>query len=257
MESWLQGAVALVTGASRGIGYHTARALLEAGATVYACSRHIEPLERSEASHERLVALRCDVRSIKQVRAMMARIERDHGRLDLLVNNASILGAKGPLQGLDPEAWRETIDINLNGAFFIAQAALPLLAQRASRSPAKIIHLSSSVGREARAEWGAYSISKIGLEGLSQLITEERDPDQLISVTLNPGGTATAMRREAYPEEDPSELPDAERIASTIVLLARALTAEQAGAQFSSRALFEAAAAEVRPEASALPRDDL
>lgn len=245
--------VVLVTGASRGIGREVALQCARLGAQVHVCARQVSSLS-TLSELPGITAHVCDVRDTAQLDALFAAIQSEHGRLDVLVNNASILGPIGPLAGIDDEPWREAIDINLNGTFFVTRRALPLL-EHAHRIPALMINLSSSVGRKARAKWGAYSISKIAVEGLTDLVTAEHDASSLVAVSLNPGGTATQMRAEAYPDEDAASLPTAEEVARTVVLLMHQVGVEQAGAKFSSRALFDVLDQD-GITGSSLPRDD-
>ncbi len=244
--------VILITGASRGIGHELALLCAERGAHVHVCARSLESLD-ALASHPHITAHACDIREGAALDAMFARIHATHGHLDVLVNNASVLGPIGKVADLDDEAWQQTIDINLNGTFFVTRRALQLL-EKSQRSPALIINLSSSVGRKARANWASYCISKYAVEGFTQLLTDEWDASSLVAVSLNPGGTATEMRASAYPEEDPNSLPSAHKVAQTAALLIAHVGAEQAGARFSSRSLFSLLEYE-HLEVSELPRE--
>ena len=233
----IKGCVALVTGASRGIGRACALQLAQAGAIVYACARSEDALRELAEASEGVRVCVLDLRDEVMVEELASEIMEAHGRLDLLVNNAGVLGPRASLDQTSAEALREVLEINVVGAFNVLSASYPAL--RAASLP-RVINLSSSVGRKGRAQWGAYSISKFGLEGLSEIAADELGEDAVV-VTLNPGGTATDMRAEAYPDEDPETLPSAEDVAQTIVLLTRQLRAEHSGKRFSSRALFELA----------------
>ena len=243
----IQSKLALVTGASRGIGRALALELVrEHGACVYACARsHDELLElQRDCQGLPLHIAALDICDTDALDELFARIEEEQGgTLDFLINNASVLGPTETLDMIEDEAWEHVLDVNVNGSFYVTKRALAMLRAASSAddadSPSIIINLSSSVGRKVRAEWGAYSISKYALEGLSALVAEEEDPSQVVSVTLNPGGTATQMRAEAYPDEDPDSIPSAEKVASTITLLLRTLDASCAGKRYSSRALFD------------------
>ncbi|TXD37608.1 SDR family oxidoreductase [Lujinxingia vulgaris] len=246
----IQGSVALVTGASRGIGRACARQLAQAGAIVYACARSEEALEELASECEGVRACVLDLRDEVMVEALASEIMEAHGRLDVLVNNAGVLGPRATLDQTGAEALREVLEVNVVGAFNVLSASYPAL--RAANAP-RVINLSSSVGRKGRAQWGAYSISKFGMEGLSEIAADELGEDAVV-VTLNPGGTATDMRAEAYPDEDPDTLPSADDVAQTIVLLTRQLRAEHNGGRFSSRALFDLAKASPQ-KAVELPTD--
>ena len=238
--------IALVTGASRGIGRELAIQFAELGATVWACARTVTQIPK----HRNIVARACDVRDEAAVGELVRAIDTAHGRVDVLVNNASILGPTGPLETLDVAGFQDTMRVNVEGTFIISKSCIPLL--RAGEA-AVILNLSSSVGRKPRAEWGAYCVSKFGVEALSGILAQELREDGIVSVSVNPGGTATDMRAQAYPQEDPTTLPTAESVAETLVLLADRLTLDQSGAMYSSRSLFE----HVRSDTPAhhLPRD--
>lgn len=229
----LDDTIALVTGGSRGIGRALSIQLAEAGATVYTCARDADALgETREAagSEADLIAETADVTDAEQIQSLIDRIRDERGRLDVLINNAGILGPRCSLEETPLEGWRQTLAVNLDGVFIATRASLPLL--RESDEPL-VLNVSSSVGREGRGGWSAYSVSKCGVEGMTEILADEFDAGCVASI--NPGGTATEMRAEAYPDEDPETLPTAE----TVVLLTRTLGPEQSGRKYDSRDLFE------------------
>ncbi len=239
MSKELQDNVILITGASKGIGRALALELAcNEGAHVVACARSFGELQALKAECEAISIHLCDVSRPETMDALFSHIKSEYGRLDIVVNNASILGPTTSVREIDEQKWQKVVDVNLNGSFYIAKRSLPLL-DKSVRKPGVVLNMSSSVGRKTRAQWGAYSVSKYGLEGLSHLISTEEDPRAIISVTLNPGGTATQMRAEAYPDEDPATLPSARKVAQSAILLMKLVGAEQTGAQYSSRALFD------------------
>jgi NAD(P)-dependent dehydrogenase (short-subunit alcohol dehydrogenase family) len=128
-----------------------------------------------------------------------------YGRLDGLLHNAAALGTLTPIEHYDVPTWCRVLHVNLTAAFALTQVLLPTL----KRSPdASVVFTSSSVGRRARAYWGAYAVSKFGVEGLAQLLAAELEGISQVRVnTLNPGRARTAMRRQAYPAEDADTLP--------------------------------------------------
>jgi NAD(P)-dependent dehydrogenase (short-subunit alcohol dehydrogenase family) len=128
-------------------------------------------------------------------------MEQEFGRLDGLLHNASILGARSPIEHHDVKIWLETIHVNLNAPFILTQALLPLLHK--SKDPS-IVFTSSGVGRKGRAFWGAYGVSKFGTEGLMETLADECSDIRVNCI--NPGATRTAMRKAAYPGEDPTTL---------------------------------------------------
>lgn len=234
----LTACVALVTGASRGIGRAVALELCARGARVHACSRSadagLEALAR--ALPGTLTYHRCDVSNEVDVVGLARAVSASDGRLDLLVNNASVLGPMGPLAGVDAGYARLAFEVNALGTLHVLKHADPLL--RAAGGGA-IVNLSSSVGRKARGGWAVYSATKFALEALSGAAADELADAGVSSVSLNPGGTATDMRAEAYPDEDPATIPTAERVAQTVVALLEHVGPDESGRRYSSRDLFD------------------
>lgn len=215
----LKNKTSLITGGGKGIGRGIAKAFLKEGAVVIICGRNEEDLKRTRdelSKYGNISYIKADVSKRNQVDLLRSKIERVFGKLDVLVNNASILGVRKPIIDYDYDIWQETIHINLNAQFFVTKALLPLLMKG---NNAAIINVSSSVGRRGKAGWGAYAASKFGLEGLTQVLAEELKPKVRVN-SVNPGGTRTEMRREAYPEEDPETLPTPDDIAPVFVYLA-------------------------------------
>ena len=199
--------VALVTGAGRGIGRATAELFAREGASVVLCSRTRRELTAAlsaiRTAGGTASARVTDIGSPRQARALVDFTVRRYGRLDLLINNAGILGPLVPLVEYPLADWTRVLRINLSGTFSVTQhAARVMVGQRSGC----IITVSSSVGRAGRAGWGAYAVSKFGVEGLSQVLAEELRSLGVRTLTFNPGGTRTAMRVEAYPSEDPGRL---------------------------------------------------
>lgn len=245
---------ALVTGGSRGIGRALCVTLVEAGATVYTCARSRPDLEsiadQTGTAPGELHWEVADVTDDEQVDALYERIEREAGSLDVLVNNAGILGEKTPIEAYPPERWRTTMRVNVDGTFLASRGAIPLL-RRAEHG--LILNVSSSVGREGRAEWGAYSVSKFGVEGLTEILAGELREDDTAAISVNPGGTATDMRAEAYPDEHPDTLPSTDEVADTFVLLIRAVGVDETGRRYNSRELFELTGRETPPAGGEIP----
>jgi NAD(P)-dependent dehydrogenase (short-subunit alcohol dehydrogenase family) len=162
-----------------------------------------------------------DLSTTAGIENMVAAFFRQHGRLDVLIHCAGILGAKTELANYPSQVWEEVLWINLTAPFLLTQGLLPAL--RKGDRPS-VIFVSSGVGREGRADWGAYSVSKFGIEGLSQVWSDELRQEGIRVNAVNPGGTRTQMRAAAYPNEDPTTLPTPEDIAPVFVWLARADT---------------------------------
>jgi NAD(P)-dependent dehydrogenase (short-subunit alcohol dehydrogenase family) len=236
------GAVVLVTGASRGIRRATAESFAEAGATVVICARSRDGLAQTAARIKDgggiVWSHRCDLASPRNAATLIRMIMRRFGRLDVLINNAGILGPRVPIADYPLRAWREVLDVNLTGTFAVTQAAARAMMRQGSGC---IISISSSVGRRGRARWGAYAVSKFGVEGLTQVLAEELAPTGVCVVTYNPGGTRTRMRAEAYPDEDPATVRDPTLAARAIVALASSVTMEMSGRAFERDAPAERA----------------
>lgn len=141
--------------------------------------------------------------------ALAARLQQRHGRLDGLVHNAGLLGPRVLLEETPAPALAQVLQVNVQAGFALTQALLPLLK---AADQASVIFTSSSVGRKGRAGWGAYSVSKFATEGLMQVWAEELADAGIRVNSVNPGGTRTAMRAAAYPDEDPARVPAPEDI---------------------------------------------
>ncbi len=234
----LEGKVALITGASRGIGLAIARAYLQEGAAVALCARDAAALAavaedlRALGDEARVLARPCDVTRPEDVAALIAAVEAAFGRLDVLVNNAAVLGPRLPIADYPLEAWREVLEVNVTGVFLVTRAALPLMRRTGGGS---IINLSSGVGRRGRSRWGAYAVSKGAIEIFTQVLAEELALEGIRVNAVNPGPTRTRMRAQAYPEEDPLSLPAPEEIVPIFVYLAseesRAVTGQSLDAR--------------------------
>jgi NAD(P)-dependent dehydrogenase (short-subunit alcohol dehydrogenase family) len=155
----------------------------------------------------------------------------EFGRVDVLVNNASVLGLRVPIAEYPAETWRAVIDVNLNGAFLVAKACIePLSAVRGS-----MIHISSGVGDHGRPLWGAYCASKNGLEALSEMLAGELAEAGVRSNAVDPGAMRTVMRSEAYPDEDPAGVPTPYEISDIFVYLACDESAGVTGQRYRAR----------------------
>ena len=198
----LEGKVAMITGASQGLGRALALAFAREGARVVINSRSEETIspvaEEAESLGAEVLALAADVsRSADGERLVSAAAER-YGRIDVLVNNAGVLGPRVPIEEYPEGEWRQVIDANLTGPFLVTKAAIPHMPEGGS-----IINVVSGVSVEGRAGWGAYSVSKFGVEGLTQILAAELEERGIRANAVDPGGMRTGMRAAAYPEEDP------------------------------------------------------
>ena len=216
----LEGQVALITGASRGIGAATARAFAAEGAQLVLVARTIGALEevddavRQAGGSALLVPL--DLTHADKVMALGPSLGERMGRLDILVANAGTLGSLGPLAHSNPKQWNQVMALNLTAQYHLLGTLHPLL----TRSDAgRAIFLTSSVGHQPRANWGAYAVSKAGLEMMAKIYAAEVGDTPLKVVVANPGATRTTMRAAAYPGEDPGSLKPPEVVAEMLVQL--------------------------------------
>jgi NAD(P)-dependent dehydrogenase (short-subunit alcohol dehydrogenase family) len=164
--------------------------------------------------HEWIIA---DLSREDDLKSFAQEVKRRYPRLDVLVHSAGILGPRSSLEDYPLDDWNTVIRVNLTAPFRITQALLPML--RKAKHPS-IIFVSSGVGHRGSAEWGAYSVSKFGVEGLTQVLADELHAEGIRVNAINPGGTRTRMRAQAFPEEDPNTLPTPEQIAPVFVELA-------------------------------------
>ena len=188
--------VALVTGASRGIGRATVEALLEEGWTVYGCSRSAESLEaalremREEGQVQRLGGRAVDVREEGQVQGFVDWVLAEAGQIDCLVNNAG-LGVFGPVDAISGDDWRRVIDTNLTGAFYALRAVAGPMKERGR---GWIVNIASQAARSPFAGGAAYNASKFGLLGLSEAAMLDLRQYGVRVTTILPGSVATDFR---------------------------------------------------------------
>jgi NAD(P)-dependent dehydrogenase (short-subunit alcohol dehydrogenase family) len=211
--------IALVTGASRGIGAATAEALAAAGAHVILVARTGAALEEVEerihAAGGSATIAPLDLTEAESIAKLGAAVAERWGRLDLLVLNAALLGSLTPVQDIDPKEYSRVLTLNLLANQAMIAAFDPLL-RRADR--ADVIALTSSVGGEPRAFWGAYGSSKAALETLLGAYADETSYTGRIRVQIiDPGATRTRMRALAFPGEEPESVKPPEAVAAAIL----------------------------------------
>lgn len=213
--------IVLVTGGGRGIGRAVVSLFANAGAKVAFCARsegeRLGVANEVAASGATVRAFSANIASHREVLRMVSEIMSQWGKIDILINNAGVLGSKKPLATYPPETWDEVIRINVNGTFYVTQAVVREMIPARSGT---IISVSSSVGRKGRASWGAYAVSKFALEGMMQTLVEEVDRFGIRVITLNPEATRTQMRAKAYDKEDPTMLKSPEAVAKALLYLA-------------------------------------
>ncbi|MGB7946950.1 MAG: SDR family NAD(P)-dependent oxidoreductase [Candidatus Binatia bacterium] len=235
-EGKLAGKAAVITGGSRGIGRAIAAAYAREGARVFICARGEAHLNQAIAhirstggeAHGRVG----DKSAAAQAKAIVQAALDQFGKVDVLVNNASLLGPRVPVAEYPVSAWEEVVRVNLTGSFFMIREALKIMMPQRSGS---IINVSSGVGRIGRARWGAYAASKFGLEGLTQVVADEVREFGIRVNAVNPGPTRTEMRALAYPEEDPLILATPDEVAPIFVYLASDAAAAVTGQSLDAR----------------------
>lgn len=218
----LAGRLALVTGASRGIGRAVARSLAAAGAELIVVARTQGGLEelddeiRGLGRHAALVA--GDLSAPETIEQMAAAVARRWGRLDILVGNAAILGGLRPLRDIEPSSWERVLALNLTANWRLLRAFDRLL----QAAPAgRAIFVTSAVA-PGRAYWGAYAVAKAGLETLVRTYAHEVANTKVRANLIDPGAVATALRAEAFPGEHRAALksPDDAALQAAFVALA-------------------------------------
>ncbi len=235
----LKNKIILVTGGSKGIGRGISKVFLDEGANVIICARNEEELKNVEnelKNGAQISSLRADLTNTNDITLIKNYISEKYGKLNILVNNASILGITSRIEEYPDDLWNQVIDINLNAQFYITKALIPLLKKTGNGS---IINVSSTVGRQGRANWGAYSVSKFGLEALTQILAQELSEFNIRVNSVNPGGTRTDMRAAAMPGEDPNTLPTPHDIAPVFVYLASDESIGETGKEFNARDWIE------------------
>jgi NAD(P)-dependent dehydrogenase (short-subunit alcohol dehydrogenase family) len=216
----LAGRIALVTGASRGIGYATALALAQAGAHVVAVARTVGGLEelddaiRAAGGSATLVPL--DLKDFEGIARLGAALHERYRHLDILIGNAGILGPLSPLGHVQPQAWDDVIAINVTANWQLIRCMDPLL--KVSEA-GRVVFVTSGVASMARAYWGPYAVSKAALDVLARTYAAETVTTKVRVNLFSPGATRTRMRATAMPGEDPMSLKTPDAVAEKIVEL--------------------------------------
>jgi len=213
----LSNRVILVTGASSGIGRVVAKTFAAHGATVILLARSVKKLETLYDEIEQagyptpaIYPFNLATATPNDYQDLRQNIETHFGRLDGLLHNAAMLGALTPLEHYALEQWYQVLQVNLNSAFLLTQATLPLLKLS---SDASIVFTSANEGKQGKAYWGAYGVSKFGIEGLMQILADELETNTTIRVnSINPVRMRTSLRASAYPAENTATLPLAETL---------------------------------------------
>ncbi|HSM40993.1 MAG TPA: SDR family NAD(P)-dependent oxidoreductase [Afifellaceae bacterium] len=217
----LDGRIAVVTGASRGIGYKAAKAFAGAGAHVVAIARTVGGLEELDdeiqAAGGSATLVPLDLKDYDGIDRLGAALHERWGRLDVLLANAGILGQLSPLPHVEIKTWDEVMEINVTANWRLIRSLDPLLRES---DAGRAIFLSSGAAHRCRAFWGPYSVSKAAVEALARTYAHETVNTKIRVVSVDPGATRTAMRAKAMPGENPEKLPDPGEIAPELVKLA-------------------------------------
>lgn len=212
-KNLFNGKTFLITGASDGIGKECAKTFAKYGATLILLGRSEEKLEALFDEIEEdfpgsvyLHPMDFAVATKDDYELLAQSLAEEIGSLDGIIHSAGILGARAPIEHYPETDWAKVMQINVTAPFLLTKALLPSLTLS---DDARLLFLSSSVGRTGRAYWGAYGVSKFAIEGLMQTLADELENTTQIRVnSLNPGGTRTNMRKDAYPAEDPNTQPE-------------------------------------------------
>lgn len=212
--------VALVTGASRGIGRATALALAGAGAHIVALARTVGALEEiddaAQAAGSSATLVPLDMRDYAGLYRLAAALNERYQRLDVMVGNAGVVGQRSPLDHIEPQNWDEVMAVNVTANWHLIRAMDALL----KRSDAgRAVFITSGAATHARAYTGAYPVSKAALDALARVYAAETESTRVKVNLFNPGPTRTRMRAIVMPGEDPMTLPTAEVVAEKIVPL--------------------------------------
>ena len=223
-DNQLKNKIILVTGANQGIGKSASIKYASHGAKVILLGRDLQSLEqvydeiiKLKYSEPMISLMDLETADGNDYQEVYENMMNEFGKLDGLLLNASILGDRSPIAHYDSETWVRTIHINLTTQFLLAKTLLPALYESDSSS---VIFTSSGVGKVGKAFWGAYSVSKFGVEALSQILSSEHEDQSNIRFNcINPGATRTRMRKEAYPYEDEMKLKHPDELMEKYVWL--------------------------------------
>lgn len=236
----LKDRIILVTGAGSGLGRAAALSYAQHGATVILIGRTLAKLEQTYdaieaagAAEPALITLDLESAGEAEYEQLATTLAEEFGRLDGLLHSAGVTSPTLPLQHLTLSTWHKLLQVNLTAAFALTRYCLPLLQQPATAS---IIFTSAAAGREARAYQGAYGIAKHGVEALMKIFNEELQNTSGVRVnSLHPGPCATALRKVAFPSENPATLPTPAQLMAIYLYLMGDASLHEKGQQFSAQ----------------------
>lgn len=217
----LDGKLALITGASRGIGRAVALEMARQGAQVILVARRVGALEKLDDEIRGIggsaTLVKLDLTDGDKIDALGPSIYERWGRLDILVGNAGLLGPLSPLPHIPADSWQAVMDVNVNANWRLIRTCDPLLR---NAEAGRVVFVTSGAAAAKRAYWGAYSVSKAALEALAKTYAHEVANTNVRVNLLNPGPVRTGMRAQAFPGEDPETLPPPEALTALFVELA-------------------------------------
>lgn len=209
----LQDRVILVTGAGGTIGSAVAKALAGHGATVVLLGRRVKPLETvydeieaGNGAKPAIIPINLATASWSEFQNIATNLDNEFGRLDGLLHNAATLGTLAPFEHQDIETWQKVMQVNLHAPFLLTRACLPLLKRS---TQASVLFTTCGASQQRRAFWGAYGVSKAGLETMMYSLADELENHASLRVFgVDPGPIRSRLRAAAFPAEDPSHLPE-------------------------------------------------
>src|ERR671933_476604 len=229
----------MITGASQGLGRALTLAYAEEGANLVVNSRSADSLdsvaEKAKGAGVEVLAIPGDVSRSTHVEMLVEAAVERFGRVDGLINNAGLLGPRVPIEEYPVDEWRKVLEANLTGPFLLAKAVIPRMPEGGS-----IINVTSGVSIEGRSRWGAYSVSKFGVEGLTQILAAELEERGIRANSVDPGGMRTEMRAAAYPDEDPMSRITPEENTGVFLYLASDESKDVTGERFKAQSFQKA-----------------
>lgn len=241
MAKLLEGQVALVTGASRGLGFATALHLAKAGAHIIATARTKGGLEELDdaikAAGSTATLVPMNITDLDAIDRLGAAIFERHKKLDILVGNAGTLGKLTPLAHVDPKTWDEALSINLTSNYRLIRSMDSLLQ---AAPAARAVFVTSGLAYKCLPYWGTYSIGKAALEAMMKTYAAEVATTKMRVNCFSPGPTRTKMRATAMPGEDPETLPSAEDVSAQILPMCMPDFADNGGVwKYDANGLFK------------------
>jgi NAD(P)-dependent dehydrogenase (short-subunit alcohol dehydrogenase family) len=237
----LSGKIALVTGASRGLGHATALHLARAGAHVIAVARTQGGLEELDDEIKKIggtaTLVPMDLADFDAIDRLGASIFERWKKLDILIGNAGVLGKITPVPHIEPHEWKKVMDVNVTANYRLLRSMDVLLRQS---DAGRVVFLTSGRAQATHAYWGLYAVSKAALEAIAKTYAKEIETTAMRVNCFSPGATRTKMRATAMPGEDPMTLPSAEDVSAQILPMCAADFSDNGGVwKYDAKGLFK------------------